>query len=163
MSRLCSSLETELLPLVEKVRFGAAEVDNLRAAISVFLHLAAFLAVVRVRDPSSTADHAAALIAPVVALIANTHERMWPNVAVANRALSVALLAEAPYCNAWLLAAHNQIWMMLGSHPEADVRRRSKRRSASEGEQWPAAASKGRAAVEPTRAERCCEPRAAEG
>lgn len=65
-------LEAVLLPLVEEVRLGGAEVDDLGAAVAVLLLDGALLAVVGVRDAGPAADHAAALVRAVVALVADT-------------------------------------------------------------------------------------------
>jgi hypothetical protein len=107
----------------------------------VFLLKCALLAVVRVRHARAPADDAAPLVGPVVALVAHADEGGRPHIGVADGALAIALLAQAPnsctaqpcrhsqeyirgsparpgplwhaLTDAWLLAAHDQIRMVL--------------------------------------------------
>merc|ERR1740133_452253 len=127
-------LEAVLLPLVEQVRLRRAEVDNLRTAVPVFLLLCALLAVVCVRDPRPAADNAPSLVRPVVALVAYPHECAGPHVGVADGALAVALLTQPADRDPRLLAAHDQIGVVLrhrapatkGEGYEAGARRGAK-------------------------------------
>ena len=54
-------LESVLLPLVEEIRLGRAEIDDLGAPVPILLLQSALLAVVRVAHSRSTADHATTL------------------------------------------------------------------------------------------------------
>ena len=108
-----SLLEAILLALVEEIRLGAAEIDDLRASIAILLLLRALLAVVGIRDTSTTADDAAALEGAVVALVADANQGAGPHVRVADHALAVAFLAEPTDGDAGLLAAHDEIRVML--------------------------------------------------
>lgn len=110
-------LEAVFFPLVEQVCFGGTQVHNLWTPVSVLFLLCALLAVVSVGNSNTTADHAAPLIRAVVALVANAHQRAWPDVGVADYTLSVTLLAQPANSNAGLFAAHNQVGVVLG-HPE---------------------------------------------
>jgi hypothetical protein len=65
-------------------------------ATYVLLLLCALLAVVGVGDALAAADDAAALVAAVVALVADAHQRARPHVRVADDALAIALLAQSP-------------------------------------------------------------------
>lgn len=71
------------------------------------------LAVVGIRDADAAADDAAAGVGAVVALVAYAHQRARPHVRVAHHALAVALLAQPPDGDAGLLAAHDQVGVML--------------------------------------------------
>eukprot|EP00446_Apocalathium_sp_SHHI-4_P029552 CAMPEP_0177223722 /NCGR_PEP_ID=MMETSP0367-20130122/38634_1 /TAXON_ID=447022 ORGANISM="Scrippsiella hangoei-like, Strain SHHI-4" /NCGR_SAMPLE_ID=MMETSP0367 /ASSEMBLY_ACC=CAM_ASM_000362 /LENGTH=168 /DNA_ID=CAMNT_0018673707 /DNA_START=206 /DNA_END=709 /DNA_ORIENTATION=- len=106
-------LEAILLPLVEQVGLSTAQVDDFRAAIPVLLALTALLAVVGVRDASTSADHAAPLVAAVVAFVADPRKGAGPDVRVADDALAIALLAETTDGDAGLLPAHDQVRMVL--------------------------------------------------
>ena len=68
-----SFLEPVLLALVEKIRLGATQVDDLRTPVSILLQHRALLAVVGVRDPRAPAYDASPLVRSVVALIADAH------------------------------------------------------------------------------------------
>ena len=71
-------------------------------------------AIIGVRDPHATTDHAPPLEAAVIALVARVHDRAGVNEGIAYDALAVALLAKATDGDAGLLPAHHQIGMMLG-------------------------------------------------
>jgi len=66
--------EAVLLPLVEEISFSAAQIDNLRTAVSVFLLNRALLAIVGIGNARSAVNDASALIGSVVALIAYSHQ-----------------------------------------------------------------------------------------
>ena len=55
----------------------------------------------------SAADDALVLVIPKAALVADAHQRRGPHVRIADRTLSVALVAEAAEGDAGLLPAHN--------------------------------------------------------
>ncbi|GMR39958.1 hypothetical protein PMAYCL1PPCAC_10153, partial [Pristionchus mayeri] len=109
-------LESELLALVEEVSLRTAQIDDLRAAIAILLHDGALLAVVGVRDAGAAADHASALVRPVVALVTNAHHRARAHVRVADHATTIAFVAQPADGYARLLAAEDEIGMVLG-HP----------------------------------------------
>lgn len=83
-------LEAILFPFIEKICLGTAQVDNLRATISILLLDGALLAVVGVGHAGPPADDAAALVGAVVALVADAHQRAGPHVRVADHALAIA-------------------------------------------------------------------------
>ena len=56
-----SLFKTIFLHFIKQICLGAAEVDDLGAAVPVLLLHGALLAVVRVRDPRPPADHTATL------------------------------------------------------------------------------------------------------
>ena len=56
-----SFLESVFLPFVEQICFGGSEVNDFRAAVSVFLLNGALLAVVGVGDTRTSADDATTL------------------------------------------------------------------------------------------------------
>lgn len=60
----------------------------------VLLLNGALLAVVRIGDTRSAADHASALVRAVVAFVANAHQRARPHVRVTDDTLAIALLAQ---------------------------------------------------------------------
>jgi len=111
-----SFFESIFFAFVEEIRFGAPKIDNLRTSVSVLLLYRAFLAVVSIGNAGSAVNHAPSLIRAVVTLVANSHERTWTHVRVANDAFSIALFAESADGDPWLFAAEDQIRMMLG-HP----------------------------------------------
>lgn len=105
---------TKFFPLVEQIGLGRAQVDNLRTAIAVLLEQRALLAVVGIAHARPTANHAAALVRAIVALVADTHQRRRPHIRIADDTLAVALFAQTPNGDAGLLAAKDQIGMMTG-------------------------------------------------
>ncbi len=111
-------LESVLLPFIEQVRLRATQVDDLGTSVPVLLLHGALLAVVGVGDAGAAADNAAPLVAPVVALVADTHQRAWAHVGVANDAATVALLTKATDGHAGLLAAEDQVGVVLGHDDE---------------------------------------------
>jgi len=70
-----SFFESIFFALVEEIRFGTPEIDNLWTSVSVFLLYRALLAVVGIGDAGAAVDHATTLIRAVVALVTNSHER----------------------------------------------------------------------------------------
>eukprot|EP00212_Chloropicon_laureae_P009224 CAMPEP_0197493832 /NCGR_PEP_ID=MMETSP1311-20131121/25015_1 /TAXON_ID=464262 /ORGANISM="Genus nov. species nov., Strain RCC856" /LENGTH=188 /DNA_ID=CAMNT_0043039133 /DNA_START=76 /DNA_END=642 /DNA_ORIENTATION=- len=106
-------VEPVLLPFVEEVRLGAAQIDYLRAPVPVLLQGGALLAIEGVRDAHPAADDAPPLRRPVVALVADPDQGLRPHVRVADDALAVALLAQPAYRDARLLAAHDQVRLVL--------------------------------------------------
>jgi len=108
-----SFLKTVLLAFVPEIGLGGAEVDNLGAAVSVFLHLNALFAVIGVRNPHISADHTATLERPKIALVADFHERARTHIRIADDAFSVALFTKAADCDSRLFSAKNEIRMVL--------------------------------------------------
>jgi len=111
-----SFFESIFFAFVEEIRFGAPKIDNFWTSVSVLLLYRAFLAVVSIGNAGSAVNHAPSLIRAVVTLVANSHERAWTHVRVANDAFSIALFAESADGDPWLFAAEDQIRMML-CHP----------------------------------------------
>jgi hypothetical protein len=107
------ALESIFLPFVEEISLCLTQVDDLRTPIPVLLHLRALFAVVRIGNASASADDALAFVRTVIALIAQAHNIARPHVGVADHALPVALVAQAPNSNSALFAAHHEIGMML--------------------------------------------------
>lgn len=70
---ITSSFEPILLPLVEKVRLGAAQVHDFGAPVTILLHHGALLTVVRVRDSHSPTDDTPTLLRPIITLVADAH------------------------------------------------------------------------------------------
>jgi len=89
------------------VRPRAAQVDDLGAPVAVLLEARALVAVEGVADALAAADDALVLVVAEAALVADAHQRRGPHVRVADGALAVALVAEAPDGDARLLAAHD--------------------------------------------------------
>jgi hypothetical protein len=92
-----------------------AEVYNFGAAVAVLLQAGALEAVEGVGDALAAADDALVLVVAEAALIADADEGGRPDVRVADRALAVALVAEAADGDAGLLAAHDEIAARGGS------------------------------------------------
>lgn len=102
----------EALLLVEQICPTASQVDNLRAAVSVFFQPGAFEAVEGVRDALAAADDTFVLVISKAAFIADAHERGRPDVTITDGAFAVALVAETTDSDAWLLAAHDKVWVV---------------------------------------------------
>jgi hypothetical protein len=115
-------LEAVLLALVVEVRPRRPEVDDLGASVAVLLQETALPAVIRVGDPGLPADHAAPRVGPEVALVADADEGGRPDVAVADDALPVALLAEAADGDPRLLPAHDEVRVVARHRGRADRR-----------------------------------------
>ena len=98
---------------IPEISLRRAQIDNLGATVAVLLHLSALFAIVRIADALVAADSAAALEAAEIALVADLDEGARPHIGVANDALAVALLAEAPNGHSRLLPAENKIRMVL--------------------------------------------------
>lgn len=105
------SMIPKILLLVEQIRPRAPQIDDLRTAIPVLLQPRAFEAVECITDPFPTAHHALVLVVAKGAFVANSDESCWADVAVADGAFAVTFVAEAADCDAWLLAAHDEIAM----------------------------------------------------
>lgn len=121
---------SEVLLLVEQVGPRATQVDDLRAAVPVFLEAGAFEAVEGVGDSLeakhisyyprhlvvsgaeaylATAYDTLVLIVPKGALIADARKSRRADVAVADGALAITLVAETADGDASLFAAHDEI------------------------------------------------------
>ena len=96
---MLSFLEAIFFSFIEQIRLATAEIDDLRAAVSILLQQGALLAVVRVRNAGASADHASSLVRAVVALVTDSNQRAGPHVRIADHAFTVALLAEAAFAN----------------------------------------------------------------
>lgn len=60
------------------------------------------------------ADDASILVGTIIALIADPDQHSRPHMGVADHTLPLTLLAESPYRDTDLFAAHDEIWVMLG-------------------------------------------------
>jgi hypothetical protein len=78
-------------------------------------------AIIGVRDPHATADHAPPLEAAVIALVAGVHDRARVDEAITYDALAVALLAQPSDGDAGLLPTHYQIGMVLSHDSKEEV------------------------------------------
>lgn len=88
-------LEAILFPFIEKICLGTAQVDDLRATISIFFLDGALLAVVGVRHAGPPADDAAALVGAIVALVTDAHQGAGPHVGVADHTLAITYTEAA--------------------------------------------------------------------
>ena len=111
---LLSLLEAVLLPLVKQVRLRAAQIDDLRAPISVLFHLCAFSTIIGIGNPRTAANHAPPLIRPIIALVADSNEGTGSDIRIAHHTFAVAFFAEAPDGDARLLAAHDEVGVVFG-------------------------------------------------
>lgn len=87
----------------------AAQIDNLGAAVTVLLEAGALEAVEGVGDALAAADDTLVLVVAEAALIADADEGGRADVGVADRALAVALVAEAADGDSGLFATHDEI------------------------------------------------------
>jgi hypothetical protein len=87
---------------------------DFRAAVPVALKDSALVAVERFADAAAAADDALALKRAVVALVADARHRRLPHQAVADDALALALSAQPAHRRPWLLAAEDQVRVVLG-------------------------------------------------
>jgi hypothetical protein len=109
-----SFFEAVFFPFVEQICFRATKVHDFGAAVAIFFLDGALLTIVGIRNTLASANDTAALITSIVALVANTNERAWAHIAVANDAFAVAFYTQPSDCNARKFSAHDQIGMMLG-------------------------------------------------
>jgi hypothetical protein len=99
----------EILFLVEEICPRTTQINNLRAAISVFLQTCAFETVEGIADTLSSTDDTFVLVIAEGAFVADTDQRCWSNIAVTHWTFAIAFVAKAAYRYAGLLAAHNEI------------------------------------------------------
>lgn len=111
-------LKAILLSFIEQIGSGRTQIHNLWASIAIFFDLATLLAVEGIRNPSTSTNDTPALITPIVALITNASQLTGPYIRVADYTLAITLLTEPANGDATLLAAHDEIWMVLshGNH-----------------------------------------------
>lgn len=93
--------------MVEQICPRTSQIDNLGTAIAVLLQTRTFEAVEGVTDTLATADDAFVLVVAEGALVADSHQRGWAHVGVADGAFAVAFVAETADGDAGLLAAHD--------------------------------------------------------
>jgi len=93
-----------------------AQVNHLGASLPVFLQARTLLAVIGIRHARTAADNTSSSKGPVVALVADTHERVLLHEAVAENAATVTSLAHAPDGDTGLLPAHDQVCLMRTCH-----------------------------------------------
>lgn len=91
-------LEAILFPFIEKICLGTAQVDDLRATISILFLDGALLAVVGVGHAGPPADDAAALVGAVVALVTDAHQGAGPHVGVTDHTLAITFFTESSDC-----------------------------------------------------------------
>lgn len=103
---------SEILLLVEEIRPTAAQIDNLRTAVSVLLQPRALEAVESVADALAAAHDTFVLVVAEGAFVADTGEGGGSYVGVADGTLAVAFVAEASDGYASRFAAHDKIGMM---------------------------------------------------
>ena len=101
--------ESILFALVEEVCLGRTEIDDFWTAVAIFLHRCALLAVVSIRNTSSSADDTLTCVATIVTLVANAHNDCRLHHRVANNAFSSALLTKTSDRYASLFPAHDKI------------------------------------------------------
>ena len=106
-------LKAILLSLIKQIGPGRTQIHNLWASITIFFTLATLLAVEGIRNPSTSTNDTPALITPIVALITNASQLTGPDIRVADYTLAITLLTEPPDGDATLLAAHDEIWVVL--------------------------------------------------
>lgn len=87
-------LESIFFPFIEEICLGTAQVDNLRATISIFFLDGTLLAVVGIRHPWAPADHTAPLVRAVVTLITYAHEGAGPHVRVTNHTFAITFFTQ---------------------------------------------------------------------
>lgn len=105
--------EAIFFALIELVNSNWSEINDLRAAVPVFLLLSTLSTVVGVAGSRTTADEATIVIGAIVAFIADAHESGWADQRIADHALSIAFLAKPSDWYTPLFAAHYQVWVML--------------------------------------------------
>jgi len=113
LRRKLALFEPQFTPFVEEVGTTGSEIDNLGATVAVLLQSRTLGAVVSVGYPWRATDDAPAAVGTKVAFVANADEGFGSDVGVADRTLSVALLAETADGNTGLPTAHYQIGVML--------------------------------------------------
>ena len=106
-------LKAILLSLVEQISSSSAEIHNLWTSIAILLALATLFAVESIWNPSTSTNDTPALVAPIVALITNSGQLTGSHIGITNHTLAIALLTQASNGDTALLAAHDEVWMML--------------------------------------------------
>jgi len=111
---LSSSLfEAVFLPLIEQISFCTAQVDNLRASISVFLLNCTLLAVICITDSRPTADNTTPLVGAIIAFIADTNQGAGSHIGITDYTFSITLLTETANSNARLFSTEDEIRVMF--------------------------------------------------
>ena len=100
---------SETFLLVEEIRPGAPEVDDLRTSISIFLQPRTFKAVKGVAYAFAATHDALVLVITKRTFVTNAYERCGTHIAVAYRTFAIAFVAEAPYRYTRLFTAHDKI------------------------------------------------------
>lgn len=84
---------SEILLLVEEVRPRRSKVDNLGASIAIFFEPRTLKAVEGVADSFAATNNTFVLIIPKRAFIADSNEGGGSDIAIADRALAITLVA----------------------------------------------------------------------
>lgn len=100
---------SKILLLVEQVRPTTTQIYNLGAPIPILFQARALEAVEGVGNALAAAYDALVLVVAKGAFVADARERRGAHVRVADGALAVAFVAQAPDGDAGLLAAHYEI------------------------------------------------------
>ena len=87
--RMTNCFEAVFFPLIVQICFGTPQVDDLRAAFSVFFHQGTTFTVVRIRNTLSSANNTPAFIRTVIAFIAHSSEWGWADKTITNNASPV--------------------------------------------------------------------------
>ncbi len=131
-----SLLEAVLLPFIKQISLRRSQVHDLRTPIPVLFHLRAFSTIIGIGNPRTAANHAPPLVGPIIALVADSNEGTGPHIRITDDAFAVAFFAEPADGDARLLAAHDEVGVMLGHGcgPVSVVRCRGGGRARTDGD-----------------------------
>jgi hypothetical protein len=99
----------ETFLLIEQIGSRTAQIDDLRASITVLLKSRALKAVEGITDALAAADDTLILVVSEGALVADADQSCWADVGVADGAFAVAFVTQTADRNSWLLAAHDEV------------------------------------------------------
>lgn len=105
---------SKTLLLVEQIRPGTPQIDDLRTAVPILLEARALEAVERIADALAAAHDAFVLVVAERALVADAHQGRRAHVGIAHGAFAIAFVAEPADRDARLLAAHDEVGVMAG-------------------------------------------------
>lgn len=115
-------LEAVFFAFIEQVCLRAPQIDNLWATVSILLLNGALFTIVGIGDSGTSTDHTPALVRSVVALITYANQGAGTHIRVADHTFAITFFTQSSDSNTSLLAAENQIGMML-SHNSFPSRR----------------------------------------
>lgn len=103
---------SEVLLLIKQICSTRSEIYDLWTSISILLQPRTFKTVECVRYAFSAAYYTLVLVISKAAFVTDPYEGCRSDVGIADRAFTIAFVAQTSDSNTCLLAAHNEIGMM---------------------------------------------------